>query len=830
MPDETDSIAALQRVLVVYRRTIEFLEIQRAQFGAFTPPHIWHQFDDTRNEIARVKRDLRALGVSVEDRPGDLDERSGVATERHAGDGSALLLTYQRMLVDQVRYLSLAGMSRWSDLCPRLADLYVERALRRVGPDNATSETATPGPGPTLADLARPRGARILIEGDHGSGKTTCLRRLALACVSHAAEARADASLVASWPDPLPLPLLLSAREIAAALERNNAAPDIERMPTLSAFWNAIAEWLQYSDLEALVPTIQQLLERGGCLLLIDRLDDLPATSNPHGYMAALARFVARYPDNRYVVTCRAFDAGLMASLVSFTRYALAPLDQGAADAMVARWYPVVGGHAGLLVPEALDERIARLQGALHGDARLRELAGNALELALCILAHAEGHALPDAREVVLRRLADVLLHGWDHGRMVGERGLPPFDLDALGAPERRLALLEPVALALHSRPDRGLDQPSTLSYAELASLLRASLADAGTDRGPAGERVVPQLIGWCCRHGLLEQTVPAAYAMPRRHVREYLAARALAAMPDFPTRAYAVRQESHWRESLLLAVRELGSRRAPHVARLLVRLLLHQPERAQDGTHDLLLAAECLVELGDRSQPDRALRAEVRGRLAELIGSATRPVGVRVRAGMLLGRLGDPRFADQLPHMAHIGDGSFILGTAEGYEDEEPVQWIHVPAFAIGVYPVTNLEYARFLGERTAHPHPRYWHDPRFNNPSCPVGGVTWHDANAYCAWLTERLARAGLLESGLIVRLPLEVEWEKAACWDQRREVKLRYPWGDEWSSAQANTADGRGDWMLAPVGCYPGGASPYGLHDCTGNVWEWTGSVYG
>jgi len=106
----------------------------------------------------------------------------------------------------------------------------------------------------------------------------------------------------------------------------------------------------------------------------------------------------------------------------------------------------------------------------------------------------------------------------------------------------------------------------------------------------------------------------------------------------------------------------------------------------------------------------------------------------------------------------------------------------------------------------------------------------VTWHDANAYCAWLTERLARAGLLESGLIVRLPLEVEWEKAACWDQRREVKLRYPWGDEWSSAQANTADGRGDWMLAPVGCYPGGASPYGLHDCTGNVWEWTGSVYG
>jgi iron(II)-dependent oxidoreductase len=105
----------------------------------------------------------------------------------------------------------------------------------------------------------------------------------------------------------------------------------------------------------------------------------------------------------------------------------------------------------------------------------------------------------------------------------------------------------------------------------------------------------------------------------------------------------------------------------------------------------------------------------------------------------------------------------------------------------------------------------------------------VTWHDAVAYCAWLTARLRRVGLLPEGVVVRLPLEIEWEKAASWDEQRQVSRRYPWGDEWDSTRANTADGRGAWMTAPVGCYPEGVSPYGMHDSIGNVWEWTASEY-
>jgi hypothetical protein len=77
MHEDIDVIPALQRRLIVHRRTIEYLEHQRAQFGAFTPAYIWHQFDDTRGEIAQIKRELRALGAAVDDLPGDSDALPG---------------------------------------------------------------------------------------------------------------------------------------------------------------------------------------------------------------------------------------------------------------------------------------------------------------------------------------------------------------------------------------------------------------------------------------------------------------------------------------------------------------------------------------------------------------------------------------------------------------------------------------------------------------------------------------------------------------------------------------------------------------------------------
>jgi formylglycine-generating enzyme required for sulfatase activity len=821
MLDQSDAVDALQNRLTLYRRTIELLELQRAQFGAFTPAYIWHQFDDARSAIARIKGELRALGVAVEDRADDMAEQpAAVANGYRPADSQTLLSIYRRMLVDQVRYVPLPGTSDWRDITLNLAELYVERTLAPPGPMPPSDQQQT------LAGLLRSADARVLLAGAPGSGRTTCLHMLALAC---AAPTGAASVLIDGWHNPPPLPILLNARDITAALARGNAVPTDQELPSPAAFWAAIERWLKYSELDALVPTIQQSLDRGGCLVLIDDLDDFPETPSQTAYVAALARFVARYPDNRYVVTCRS-DAGLTAPLASFVRCQLAPLDHSQIDALAARWYTAVGNR-GVLVAGDLPERIAMLQGALNGDEQLRTLAASPRALALCVLAHAEGHDLPAERGLVLRRLADLLVDSWGqhsgdhrptaHIAVVDSPGSP-------GAADRQLGLLEALALEFQSRFDPDDDHPPALRYAEIKALFSESRSTASIERRRAGTDMVPDLLRWCCRTGLLAPAGSGAYTMPQHQLREYLAARALAALPDVVARAYGLRHDARWHEPLLLAARELDRSAPPNRAHELLRLLL-QPSDTAQTERDLLLAAECLVAIGERSAAERALRAGARERLVRLMEAPESPLDQRIRAGLLLGRLGDSRFVGLLPPLAPVAAGPFLLGCDEGYPDEGPPQWVDVPAFAIGVYPVTVQQYAAFLADSPAQLAPRYWYDPRYNNPACPVVGVTWHDAMAYCAWLTARLARVGLLPEGVVVRLPLEVEWEKAASWDEQRQAKRRYPWGDEWDSARANTADGRGAWMTAPVGCYPAGGSPYGMQDSIGNVWEWTSSEY-
>ncbi|TLU83936.1 MAG: NACHT domain-containing protein [Chlorobium sp.] len=110
---------------------------------------------------------------------------------------------------------------------------------------------------------------------------------------------------------------------------------------------------------------------------------------------------------------------------------------------------------------------------------------------------------------------------------------------------------------------------------------------------------------------------------------------------------------------------------------------------------------------------------------------------------------------------------------------------------------------------------------DKQFNKDDQPVLRPTWYAARAYCLWLS-------LLESDSaktnLYRLPTEKEWEYAA---GGKESRL-YPWGDkEPSPTLANYNQNEGS--TTPTGRYPEGATPEGLHDMAGNVWEWTEDLY-
>jgi formylglycine-generating enzyme required for sulfatase activity len=146
---------------------------------------------------------------------------------------------------------------------------------------------------------------------------------------------------------------------------------------------------------------------------------------------------------------------------------------------------------------------------------------------------------------------------------------------------------------------------------------------------------------------------------------------------------------------------------------------------------------------------------------------------------------------------------GDYAIGR-DAKESRQRV--VEIDAFELSRTPVTNTEYAAFVAESGAAPPP-HWPAPLDH----PVTFVDWHEASAFCAW-------AG-------GRLPTEAEWEKGA----RGTDARAYPWGDDEDASRAAIGSGLKNGTPAPVGSYPDGASPYGLLDMAGNVWEWTASEY-
>ena len=111
----------------------------------------------------------------------------------------------------------------------------------------------------------------------------------------------------------------------------------------------------------------------------------------------------------------------------------------------------------------------------------------------------------------------------------------------------------------------------------------------------------------------------------------------------------------------------------------------------------------------------------------------------------------------------------------------------------------------------------PAFWHDGRFNNPSQPVVGVSWYEARAYCNWLSA--------QSSEEYRLATEAEWEAAA----RGKEGRQYAWGNPFGALWGNTAATKVG-RTTPVGVFVEGETPEGVSDLTGDVYEWTGSLFG
>jgi len=182
---------------------------------------------------------------------------------------------------------------------------------------------------------------------------------------------------------------------------------------------------------------------------------------------------------------------------------------------------------------------------------------------------------------------------------------------------------------------------------------------------------------------------------------------------------------------------------------------------------------------------------------------AAARPDGSRLGA------------APDLSLRVLIPAGPFSRGSSRGTDDERPVKVRTLPAFRIDRTEVTRAMYERCVAVRRCRP-------PAIDltsEPNLPVTNISWSEARAFCAF-------AG-------GRLPSEDEWEKAARGSDGRE----YPWGQDLDCARANWGNfenegpcaGKNPGKPVAVGSYPQGASPFGLFDMAGNVWEWVADKY-
>jgi len=164
---------------------------------------------------------------------------------------------------------------------------------------------------------------------------------------------------------------------------------------------------------------------------------------------------------------------------------------------------------------------------------------------------------------------------------------------------------------------------------------------------------------------------------------------------------------------------------------------------------------------------------------------------------------------------MILIPAGESTIGMDGGDPTDGPAHVVNLAAFEMDKFEVTNADFALFVeqtgyvtdAEQSGGQSWRAFAEGKENHPAVKV---TWNDAVAFCEWVGKRL--------------PTEEEWEKAA----RGTDGRTYPWGNEFSGTLANVKE-TGLRGTTAAGSFPGGASPYGVEDLGGNVWEWTATWF-
>jgi len=713
-----------------------------------------------------------------------------------------------------------------------------------------------------LGSEAARAGSCVLL-GDPGGGKSTFLHHLAWVLAQRGLDQLDATTRLCGWEDDRRvMPVVLPLRRLATTVA--GGVPDATHVYT--ALRTVVADkGVTNSD-----DLLTDALVRGAAIILLDGLDEVPVAATPTSAdrmttLRAVRAFAERYKKTTVVLTCRtrAFTNAVQESL-GWPVETLAPFTLGQIRHFVPAWYD------GLVTAPFTREQAARLSAELVAtiadSPRLREMAATPLLLTLMALLLYHRGTLPRDRPRLYEEIMLLLLGQWDkvrEGQNLAEViGRPDWTSDRLRP------LLDELSYKAHlvgtSQDGRGRLESSQVQRA-LTTFFAAQTPPL--DWG-AAERC---LIYFEQRSGLLAPDGPDSYIFAHLTLQEHCAGRHMLLSRDAVDQVLAQRTDDRWREPIFLGLGVVQANN-PYLVEKVLRTLLERdegdmPKPVARWYRDLIMVAEIghdrdWAYLRDQRVDVVGLHTALHAGFTTLLADVAQPIPAaeRINAGTLLGTLNDPRipvtteqwrtelaqrnehFGQPTSYWCSVRPGTYQIG---GWKKGEPSADIALPAFWIARYPITVAQYALFVAEGYGSSAKRWWTPEGwtwkqasqriepwdwggtvYRGANQPVIGVTWYEATALCAWLTERLE--GALPKDYVMRLPTEAEWEAAAAYDAHMQ-RRNYPWGNEDPTPERVIYNESKLGRPAPVGCCPSGAAACGAMDMVGNVWEWTASSH-
>jgi formylglycine-generating enzyme required for sulfatase activity len=469
--------------------------------------------------------------------------------------------------------------------------------------------------------------------------------------------------------------------------------------------------------------------------------------------------------------------------------------------------------------------------GNIRTEPYLRPLAERPLMLTMMADLHASrGGSLRGGRAELYDKSCELLLDRWNERRQ-GKTASEHLGM----TPDEITKALEELAYKVHKT--RGAEEPS-----EAAQIPASELWEALDSHRPKGktvdERQVMDFLHQ--RSGILVADSPKLYRFPHRSYQEYLAGCYLV-RTRFPQllRDEVKADPSLWREVFLYAAAKVAT--TPFTVWALLKSLVpngpDEPARGDERYVHALYAGMSVRE----SRLHESIEEEYKDDLEMIslwlhgiLEVGALPPGERAEAGRVLAVLGDRRSG-----VGRQDNGSpdidWVTIDRRPFPMGVEKRTVPVPAYRMSRFPVTNWQYRAFVEDGGYTDRWREcwskegweWKAERtgpddeirkvFLLANHPRVNVSWFEAQAFCAWLAKNL--------GHEVRLPSEAEWEKVA----RGTDGRIYPWSNDFDANWCNASE-TGIGTTTAVGSFPDGTSPYGVHDMSGNVWEWCESKYG